>query len=475
MAKNVAPVMQPALYQRNDNGAEEGGPIDWLLARMAGYGDDAALVWRGRSVGYGELLAAVDHWLQRLDDAGVVAGQTVVLSGDYSPEAVALLLALIQRRTIVVPLTEAVGAQQGEFIEIVAADVVIHFGEADEWRIEPRSSQTQPGQLQPPLIAELAARGNPGLVLFSSGSTGKSKAALHDFSGLLEKFKQPRHRRCTLTFLLLDHIGGLNTLLYALSNGGTMVTVRSRDPDVVCAAIAAHRVDLLPTSPTFLNLLLISEAHARHDLSSLRTITYGTEVMPESTLLRLREIFPHADLLQTYGLSEVGILRSKSRASDSLFVKVGGEGFETRVQDGTLWIRAQSAMLGYLNAPSPFDAEGWMNTGDQVIVDGEYIRILGRRSEIINVGGQKVYPAEVESVLLQMSNVRDAVVVGEASAITGQIVTARVTLHEPEEPAAFRRRMAAHCRSLLAPFKIPLRVTVETNELYNARFKRMRR
>jgi long-chain acyl-CoA synthetase len=75
------------------------------------------------------------------------------------------------------------------------------------------------------LTLQLIERQHPGLVLFSSGSTGKSKAALHDFIPLLEKFKVPRHRRVTLTFLLLDHIGGINTLFYTLANGGTGVSV----------------------------------------------------------------------------------------------------------------------------------------------------------------------------------------------------------------------------------------------------------
>jgi acyl-coenzyme A synthetase/AMP-(fatty) acid ligase len=313
------------------------------------------------------------------------------------------------------------------------------------------------------------------LVLFSSGSTGKSKAALHDFIPLLEKFKVPRHRRVTLTFLLLDHIGGINTLFYTLANGGTVVSVPSRDPDVVCRAIETHRVQTLPTSPTFLNLLLISEAYRRYDLSSLELITYGTEVMPESTLHRIHALFPHVQLLQTYGLSELGILRSKSRDSNSLWVKIGGEGFETKVVDGVLWIRARSAMLGYLNAPSPFDEEGWMNTQDVVEVDGEYIRILGRRSEIINVGGQKVYPAEVESVLLQIPNIKDVVVVGERHPITGQIVTARINLFKPEDLTELKRRVRAFCRERLAPYKIPVKIVITDQEQHSARFKKMRK
>ena len=93
--------------------------------------------------------------------------------------------------------------------------------------------------------------------------------------------------------------------------------------------------------------------------------------------------------------------------------------------DGLLEIKAQSAMLGYLNAPSPFTEDGWFITGDAVEVDGEYFRILGRQSEMINVGGEKVYPAEVESVLQLMDGVEEVMVNGEENAITGQIVRAK--------------------------------------------------
>src|SRR5438445_13877980 len=101
--------------------------------------------------------------------------------------------------------------------------------------------------------------------------------------------------------------------------------------DVVPAVIERLRVQHLPTSPTFINLLLASEAYQHHDLSSLEMVTYGTEVMPETTLERFHRLFPRVRLLQTYGLSEIGILRSQSKASDSLWVKVGGDGFETRI------------------------------------------------------------------------------------------------------------------------------------------------
>jgi acyl-CoA synthetase (AMP-forming)/AMP-acid ligase II len=324
------------------------------------------------------------------------------------------------------------------------------------------------------LLLELKRKAHPGLILFSSGSTGKSKAAVHDFVPLLEKFKVPRHVFRTVSFLLFDHIGGINTLLYTLSNGGCVVTVQDRSPDAICRAVERHRVELLPTSPTFINLLLLSEAYKRYDLSSLKLVTYGTEVMPQNTLRRFHDVFPDIRLQQTYGLSEVGILRTQSRSSESLWVKVGGEGFQTRVVDGMLEIRAQSAMLGYLNAPSPFTEDGWFRTGDLVEVDGEYFQFLGRRSEMINVGGEKVYPAEVEGVLESMHDVENVVVAGESNPIMGQIVTARVKLRSNESAGDFRKRMQSYCLQYLPPFKIPQKFFIVHEDLHSDRFKKQR-
>src|SRR5437588_868739 len=325
------------------------------------------------------------------------------------------------------------------------------------------------------IVQQLRERGHPGLILSSSGSTGQSKAAVHDIVGMLGTLKVRRHARRAITFLLYDHIGGFNTMLYQLSNGGCIVTVQDRDPDTVLRTIERHKVDLLPTSPTFINLILLSEAHRRYDLSSLKIVTYGTEPMPESTLHRFHQVLPHIELQQTYGLSEVGILRSKSRSSDSLWVKLGGEGFQTRVVDDILQIKAESAMLGYPNAPSPFTNDGWFNTGDKVEVDGEYFRILGRQSEIINVGGQKVYPAQVESVVQEMPEVAEVLVYGEKNAIMGQIVCAAIRLRKSHDERQCHREHRQHRRQRLQEVQIPLQMRLEENAMHGERFKKNRR
>jgi acyl-CoA synthetase (AMP-forming)/AMP-acid ligase II len=254
-----------------------------------------------------------------------------------------------------------------------------------------------------------------------------------------------------------------------------VVTVAERSVTNICAAIEKYKVELLPATPSFLTLMMASNLQNKYDLSSLKRITYGTEVMPQTTLDRVRAQFPRVDLLQTYGLSEVGVLGSRSREDGSLWVRVGGEGFQTKVVDDILWIKSQYAMVGYLNAPSEFDEEGWFNTQDRVEVDGEYFRILGRITDLINVGGQKVYPAEVESVILGMANIQDVAVFGEKHSMLGQIVVAKVALVEDETIESVKRRIRHSCQGQLAAYKVPTKVILADGPLHNQRQKKIRK
>lgn len=434
-----------------------------------------AMIWRDQTYSYGWLHERFLEWKSELSNQDIAPGSVVVLEGDFSPNAVALFLALIEHNCIVVPLTKSIESKKTEFIRIAEGEMRISIADDDSVTFDSLSQRvSSPQGATHELYSVLRARRHPGLILFSSGSAGRSKAALHDLTGILEKFKVRRNKQRTITFLLYDHIGGVNTMLYTLSNGGCIITVQERSPEKVLEAVERYRVELLPTSPTFINMILLSEAYKHYDLSSLKTITYGTEPMPESTLKRFHELLPHITLQQTYGLSEVGILRSKSKSSDSLWVKIGGEGFETRVVDGILQIKAESAMLGYLNAPSPFTEDGWFITGDEVEVDGDYFRILGRRSELINVGGEKVYPAEVESVIQQIENVAEVSVYGEKNPITGNIVCANVRLLEPEDNKAAILRVKKYCREHMPTFKVPVKVNVVDADLHSERFKKMR-
>jgi acyl-CoA synthetase (AMP-forming)/AMP-acid ligase II len=442
---------------------------DWFFARMQELGGELALVANDRETSYAELLQQAEAWSERLREKGVGSGSVVAIDGSFSPQACGAFLAAMKLGAVIVPLTPLMRAHREKFLQIAEATLLIELDEADAWTLSGFERR-----VTNPLTLKLVERQHAGLVIFSSGSTGAPKAILHDLAKILEKFRKVRQKKTTLTFLLFDHIGGIDTMLNTFGSGGCIVTVPQRTPELVAKAIEQHRVHTLPTSPTFLNLLLISGVWQERDLSSLKVIAYGTEPMPESTLQRLNEVFPGVALVQTYGMSELGVLRSRSRDSASLWIKFTGEEFQTKVVDGILWVKAETAMLGYLNAPDLFDADGWLNTQDAVEVDGEYLRILGRASDLINVGGQKVYPAEVENLLLQLDNVEEVAVFGKAHPMMGQIVAARFNLKEPEPLDLFKRRMNAFARERLAKYQIPVFVELADKSQFGARFKKLR-
>ena len=444
----------------------------WFFERLAASGDGIALVHRGTRITYRELLERAAAADRELAARGIGVGSVVLLEGSSSAEAVGMLLALVRRGAITVPLTPQAPAARETVASLAEAGWRIVIAEGTDGR-EHVAIEGAHRAVSSSLLLRLVERRHPGLVLFSSGSSGLPKGVVHDCTAVLEKFVRPGKRKTTLSFLLFDHIGGVDTLFNTLSSGGTLVTMAARDPDSVCAAIATERVHTLPTSPTFLNLLLISGAWQRHDLSSLRLIAYGTEPMPATVLARLQEALPQVTLLQTYGLSELGVLRTRSRAG-TLWVQFTNEGYETQVRDGVLWVRTPTSMLGYLNAPDKYDADGWFCTEDAVEVDGDYLRILGRTSDLINVGGRKVYPAEVEEVVLDLDNVRDVAVFAQANPLTGQIVAARVNLVTPEPLLDFKRRLRLFCKDRLPSYKIPVHVELTDAEQFGARMKKKR-
>lgn len=250
--------------------------------------------------------------------------------------------------------------------------------------------------------------------------------------------------------------------------------IPERSPEEVCRTIERHRVQALPVSPTFMNLLLLSGAYRDFDLSSLEVVSYGSEVMSQALLEAWNRAFPHIRTVQAYGMSELGILPTRSKAWGSLLFAVRDGEVQYRVVDGLLEIRTATAMLGYLNAPSPFTEDGWLRTGDAAVMEGEYLRILGRDSEIINVGGRKVYPAEVEGVLEQMEVIEVAVVCGEHSGITGQRVTVTVQTSREMPLAELRRMIWDYCRERLPDYKIPQKIILAKDGLTSPRMKKVR-
>ena len=403
---------------------------------------------------YAGLRALVQTALAALAFRGLPRGSAVAIVAGHGPAGTAWLLACAAAGCVAVPLSGN-PAEHVVRLKIVSARLVVRC-EWDTWTI-----LEGPGGPVPPLLAQLAAKGRAGLVLFSSGTSGEPKAMVHDLDALLASYADRKARNLPICILLgFDHIGGLHTLLGALASGSLVVVPASTSADDVAAAIARHRAAVLPASPTFLNLLLASGAAERHDLSSLRIISYGTEPMPESVLARLRAAFPRARLLQTFGTSETGIARTESPEAGSLFMRIDDPNLEWKVVEGELWLRSKTQVLGYLNAPEDrFTADGWFRTGDRAELgpDGT-VRVLGREGEMINVGGEKVLPPEVESVVLGVPGVIDCRARGESTALTGQTVVLDVVAAPGADEEALKSAIRGACRMALARHKVPTKV-----------------
>ena len=444
--------------------------VNFLLQRFKENAEKSAIIWQSNTLSYQNLLDKYENALNFLKNEHVEKGAIVSLTADFTPNSIALILALINNQNIIVPFNFPIkeGEQNKFKIAEVERGIIVNL-EDDTYKMEQIS-----GQANHSFYSILRDRKSPGLVMFTSGTSGQPKAAVHDFGKLLAKFKTVRKTQRTINFLLFDHWGGLNTLFYTLSNCGVVLALKNRKLEAICEFVETFKIELLPVSPSFLNLLILSEIHKKYDLTSLKLITYGTEPMPQQTLIKAKKIFPEVTFQQTYGLIELGVLRSKSKSDDSLWVKLGGEGFELRVIDDILQIKADSAMLGYLNADSPFTEDGFFITGDQVEVDGEYYKILGRRSEIINVGGDKVYPQEVENIILDMDNIQEVIVYGEKHALMGNIVCANVVLMVEEDTKEFTRRLKSYCKEKMQGFKIPIKIKIVRESLFNDRFKKKR-
>ena len=388
--------------------------------------DSICLIAQSQSHTYGELLDSTRNALNLLND--IKANSVIGIIGDYDLKTLAFFLACVEKGFIVTPLSASLAPKDSIFSPMLQS--CIKEGQIDYLFYNNTLHSTHSTDKKHSIIASLQANHTSGLILFSSGSTGKPKAIVHNLNTLLQGFLEKKPKRINiLLFLMFDHIGGLNTLFNVLSLGACGITLKNRkDMQEIAKSIQDYKIALLPASPSLLHLFLLSNPMQSYDLSSLRLITYGTEKMSDSLLTKLKNAFPKVRFHQTFGASEIGITQTTTKDN---FIRL--DNMEYKIVNNELFIKSHTNALGYLNSDnSVFDDKGYFATGDLVetkFINGEeYIKIIGRAKEVINVGGEKVIPQEVEGVLLQIPFISDCVVYGESNAITGQSVSVKVVL-----------------------------------------------
>lgn len=446
--------------------------IMWLIKHLKQFSSATAISSDHIDYSYADLVEKIYDYEKLLRSNGVLSGEKLVVNSEFSPDSVALMIAILALKCVYIPISSQSNVEEQNLSKISGSDWILSFNEDTSLNLN-RNYISAPHKL----IDNLTNSGHAVLVLFSSGSSGVPKGIVYRAESVLAKFKSKKKATVAIPFLMMDHFGGINTIFALLSSGSQIVTLRDRSIETVLAAIEKYGVKLLPTTPSFLSMLVASGLWKTRNLSSLERITYGTETMSETLLGRVTQIFPNCTFQQTYGLSEIGVLRTSSKNNNSISVKIGGAGFEYQVRKNILWIKSDYAMEGYLNAPSPFDEDGWMNTQDVVELDGEFLVIKGRETDIINVGGQKVYPAEVENVILGISEVVDVLVFGESNVVLGQSISCRVNWSRRgnESVRDIKIKIRSYCKTVLAPFKIPSKVYLTDEPLVSGRQKKVRK
>jgi acyl-coenzyme A synthetase/AMP-(fatty) acid ligase len=441
--------------------------VSWIDRQFSEFGATVACYERGRTWTYDDLASEVDRFEALLSPVLDSAPAVIALRMAGTLEALAAIFAIARLKQIALPLSpEMPEVEQLEAQGIAGVSYVL----------SEHALRAQPCEAEAlRLINQLAVRGHAGLILFSSGTSGEPKGMLHDLDAFLDRYRVVRPRSdVTLQLLLADHVGGLDSAFRTLFAGSTLVVPESRTALAVGEAIERYRATILPASPTFLNLMLLADVPETYDCSSLEVIAYGAEPMPEGLLARLVEAFPHAAFQQKFGTSETGAIRIKSQSRESVYFRIEDSDVEWRVQEDELWLKTSSRILGYLNADeSSLEADGWYRTGEWVeVTDDGYLRVIGRHSQWINVGGQKVHPAEVERVLSEIAGVDACAVFAKPAPVTGSMVACAIVTTSEQDLRAWKRLVRSHCRGRLANWKIPASIELRDALSVTDRLKR---
>lgn len=340
--------------------------------------------------------------------------------------------------------------------------------------------RAEPGELLPVRVDPQGV----AALHYTSGTTGGPKGVLHTHGAILAtadvKAAAYRVHQGSALFCSppLNHATAWSSIVHValLVAGGAVVLTRRREPTWVADLLAARRVTFMWTVPTTYLLLLDLPDLAARDLTALEACLFAGLPMPREGVERLHAALPHVRLIATYGQTEAGggtIIQGEELLlrPDSVGRPLPGK--EVRVADavgrdcppgtvGDILLRGPGTMLGYYKDPGATAAslrDGWLRTGDVGYLDADgYLCVLARTVEMINCGGEKISPREVEEALLSHPAVREAAVLGLPDRYYGEMVAAVVTLREGL--AATAADLQAHCRARVAYYKVPTRVDI---------------
>ncbi|KUH97324.1 long-chain-fatty-acid--CoA ligase [Mycobacterium sp. IS-3022] len=461
--------------------------------------DAVALIAGERAVTFADLDARSNRGAQAFRAAGVGFGDRVAFIEKNGIEFFEVVCALSKLGAIVVPVNWRLApAEMAHIIDDAGARVVVvgaeFFGhvEAIENRLaadivavgaHPRWPEFDAWLAEHPAEDPCVATqpDDVAFLMYTSGTTGAPKGVIltNDnyfckATGIAEKWRFDTDS-VSLAVMPMFHMAGSGWALVGLGEGARTVVLRDVDPPAILEAVGRHGITNMLLVPVVIQRLLETPGVERTDFTCLRAIVYGASPITDDVLVKALERFD-CDLLQVYGQTETTGSITQLDRHDPELLRSCGKPFpwvEVRIVDpegrdvpvgtvGELWTRSRQNMRGYWNNPDATAAtltdDGWLKTGDAGYLDSEgYVFLHDRVKDMIVSGGENVYPAEVENVLMTHPAVADAAVIGVPDATWGEAVKAIVVPAEGGCPT--ESELIAYARDRLAGFKLPKSVS----------------
>ncbi len=306
----------------------------------------------------------------------------------------------------------------------------------------------------------------PAVTILTSGTTGKPKAVEHSWNSLARPVRRMTlsNPRWLLTFR--PHLyAGLQVILQCLVNRGAPVlpSTGATAHDVVTLA-AKSQVEYASATPSYWRWLLTMAQTSLLASIPLRQITLGGEAVDQSILDALHRIFPQTRLVHIYATTELGrcfsVTDGRAGFPATFLNEPSLDGVEMRIEDGELVVKSANAMRRYGGEDKDSRGNEWFHTGDLVSQQGERVYFVGRTTDMINVGGNKVHPIEIETVIRQVPGVADARVYGTSSSLVGQLVACDIVVAAGCEGAEVEQAVRETTVATLSSFQRPRLITI---------------
>ncbi len=401
-----------------------------------------------------------------------LAGRSVLLATESQLTSALALIELegVARRIVILP-PDADPALLPAIIAIAGIDAVLTDEGAPTHTAFDRLTRVVCRAVIEPLADDLPPRSHTDWIMMTSGTTGVPKMVIHDLATLTTALRVPSPADGADvwgTFYDIRRYGGLQIYLRAVCGGASLVLSSAGEPvSDHLARLGAHGVTHLSGTPSqWRRALMMMPAN---ETIAPGYVRLSGEIADQAVLDSLRAAFPSATIGHAYASTEAGVVFD---VNDGLagfpteYIGTVRNGVAMKILDGTLRIRSSGAAKGYVGGEPLVDAAGFVDTGDMVERHGERFYFAGRKGGVINIGGLKVHPEEIEAVINRHPCVRMSLVRGRQNPVTGSIVVADVVLKgEGQAPDKSPQQIALKddilklCRETLPRHKVPAAIS----------------